>query len=1046
MISMFRPDPERMRLKGDLDGLIKIVRTSSDTPLRVESALALGRMQTPRAVPELISLLSDPDPRVVDAASEALEFIGKPAVRPLIESYNSADETVTRWLHRTLLRLGPSVVQEILACTPILNEAGEERAAYTLLSYGKPVLSVLVSALGSEERRTARMAEAIIETAGREAVPYLIQALDSQDEEVRARSAALLILLGDQVVADLLSSCSQDRDETRDLKFYIIQEIGRPALEPLYDSLKDPNPVTSSMALKVFMEIGDAAIVPLIRGLYDENPEIRAVSENALIRIGEPVVEHLIREIPLHIENDREQISSVLIRIGEPGIPHLTQALFNPSADIAKTISGILPRLGSISAPWLLQEIEERGDEATGPVARVFREMGRLAFPILEDAIPTRGGKAAIFAIRMLREIDPVRAIDPLIEALSNHDSKVREAAMDELMQMGDMVTPRFIHVLSSGNENAAMLAETALRQMGSDAAPDLADALGDPLSADPTKISLILSDIGTDALPYLIPMIVTGSQGQTQAYNIIKNQGAKAVPELLNALGSAGPDLTRAIKDLLAISFEKEPGVFIEQMMKERKGISLDTISEIIRASPEQVIPHLINLINTGDADQVQFAGDLLGQFGESAIKPLIESLRHEEDEEQKLILTSFLVKMGPVVVPDLIEILRDQELVVYAVAALGSIGEPAVPTLMNLLNDQDEEVVNYAGLSLARIGEPAIAPLFNLFNEDKTMVPLISSIFANMGGVALPRLLDEFKALEKTGQQGSERGISLMSMILDISMNDAPQMHHLFSLKDPEMQRMLTGILVSKGTTVIDPIISALLNWTKPTPHLVLQTFASMKGQVVARVHQVIEQLPNRDLRVIPLIHLLGDLMDPSSAPIIFKALQDPDRKIRIAAVRELGKFGREALEPLTSALQDGDHDVRVAAIESMGDIGLPVLDQLLTALKDEDGDIRAAAINGIGKIGEPAMFMLIQALNDTDRRVRQDVVRLLQGFGWQPKYTTDRLSYLFAREDWDTLIKIGPPSMDILARGVKDPDPEVSKACHEALKQIKSRLPTI
>ena len=104
---------------------------------------------------------------------------------------------------------------------------------------------------------------------------------------------------------------------------------------------------------------------------------------------------------------------------------------------------------------------------------------------------------------------------------------------MDELMQMGDMVTPRFIHVLSSGNENAAMLAETALRQMGSDAAPDLADALGDPLSADPAKISLILSDIGSDAVPYLIPMIIPGSPGQAHAYSIIKNQGAKAVPKL---------------------------------------------------------------------------------------------------------------------------------------------------------------------------------------------------------------------------------------------------------------------------------------------------------------------------------------------------------------------------------------------------------------------------------------------------------------------------------------------------------------------------------
>jgi len=1035
-----------MRLKGDLDGLIKLVKSSSDTPLRVEAALALGRMQTPRAVPELIALLGDPDTRVVDAASEALEFIGKPAVRTLIESYNSADEAVARWLHRTLLRIGPSVVQEILVCSPILNEAGEERAAYTLLSYGKPVLSTLVNTLGSDERRTARFAEAIIEIAGREAVPYLIQALDNPDEEIRARAASLLILLGDQIVVDLLSSCAQDRDDTRELKFYIIQEIGKPALEPLYDSLKDPNPVTSSMALKMFMEIGDAAIVPLIKGLYDEDPEIRAVSENALIRIGEPVVEHIIREIPMHKESDREQLCSVLIRIGEPGISHLTQALFDPSAEITKTVAGILPRLGSLSAPWLLTAIEERGDAATASVSRVFRDMGRLAFPILEEAVPTKGGKTAIYAMRMLREIDPVRAIDPLIDTLSNQDDRVREAAMEELVQLGDMVTPRFIHVLSSGNENAATLADTALRQMGAAAAPDLADALGDPLSADPARIASILSEIGSDAIPYLIPMIVPGSPGQSNAYTIIKSQGTRAVPELLDALGSAGPDLTNAIKGLLASSFEKDPGVFIEQMMTRTSGTGREVVGDIVTAAPDQVIPHLIRLINTGEPEQVQFAGELLEKFGDLAIKPLITSLHEEEDEDQKLVLTSFLVKMGSSAVPSLVEALHDPNMVVYAVAALGSIGEPAVQTLIHLLHDQDEEVVNYAGLSLARIGQPAIPALFTLFNEDKAMVPLVSSIFANMGGVALPRLLDEFKALESSGEQGSDRGISLMSMILDISMNDASQMHHLFSLTDPEMLRMLTGILVSKGTTVIDPIIGSLLSWTKPIPTMVLQIFSSMKGQVLTRVHQVIEQLPGHDIRKIPLIHLLGDLRDPSSAPIIFKSLHASDRRIRIAVVRELGKFGREALEPLTNALKDEDREVRVAAIESMGEIGLPVLDQLLAALKDEDSDIRAAAINGIGKIGEPAMFMLIQSLTDQDRRVRKDVVHLLQGFGWKPKYTTDRLSYLFAKEDWDALVNIGPPSMDTLARGLKDSDTEISNACREALKQIRSRLPVI
>ena len=76
--SIFKPDPERMRLKGDLNGLIRLLRTSTDPILRKESALALGRTQTPKAVEELILSLSDSDLQVVSAASEALLFIGRP--------------------------------------------------------------------------------------------------------------------------------------------------------------------------------------------------------------------------------------------------------------------------------------------------------------------------------------------------------------------------------------------------------------------------------------------------------------------------------------------------------------------------------------------------------------------------------------------------------------------------------------------------------------------------------------------------------------------------------------------------------------------------------------------------------------------------------------------------------------------------------------------------------------------------------------------------------------------------------------------------------
>ena len=443
-------------------------------------------------------------------------------------------------------------------------------------------------------------------------------------------------------------------------------------------------------------------------------------------------------------------------------------------------------------------------------------------------------------------------------------------------------------------------------------------------------------------------------------------------------------------------------------------------------------------------DKERAKQAGELLISFRDAAIQPLITAIHEETDDNIRLILTQFLIKTGSAAIPSLIATFKDPRVVIYSVAALGAIGEPAVPSLIALLHDPDDDLVNYAGISLARIGGSALPILLDLFRTDTQLRPLVSGILAEMGGVALPEILQEFKRLESRQEQGSEQGIALMSIILNISLTDTKQMHTLFAITDEEMVRMLTGLLVSKGNVVIDPIISSLLSWDKPIPTLVYKTFMSMKNPVVTRVHQVMEQLPGGDSRKIPLIHLLGTLTDPSSEPILSALVHAPDHQIRSAAIRELGKYGRVSLVHLTEAMQDQNILVRIAAVEAMGDIGIQALDQLLIALKDEHGEIRTAAIREIGKIGEPAKFMLIQALTDPDRLVRQDVVRLLDTISWEPKYTTDKLSYFYAKEDWEALVRIGPPSTDILVRGLQDKDGEISTACREALKKIRDSLP--
>jgi len=199
----------------------------------------------------------------------------------------------------------------------------------------------------------------------------------------------------------------------------------------------------------------------------------------------------------------------------------------------------------------------------------------------------------------------------------------------------------------------------------------------------------------------------------------------------------------------------------------------------------------------------------------------------------------------------------------------------------------------------------------------------------------------------------------------------------------------------------------------------------------------------MPPGDSGRVTLLHLSGLLKDPNSLSLMGKSLQDEDNNIRAAAAQELGNFGPDAKDSLIKAMKDKDPVVRVQAVESLGSIGLPVLDHLVDALKDPDPSIRSAALLGIAKIGEPGQFMLIQSLNDSDREVRKNVAILLENNHYVPKYTTDRISFLFALEDFDSLVKIGPPSLDILIRGLHDSDQEICTKSKKALSDIRNKV---
>lgn len=106
MKSIFRPNPEKMRLKGDLSGLLRLLDPKYDTDLRIEAILALGRMKTPVAVDELIQLFHDPDDDIRTAASNGLVLIGTEALGPLVASLSTSDDITAGMVHVALTTMG----------------------------------------------------------------------------------------------------------------------------------------------------------------------------------------------------------------------------------------------------------------------------------------------------------------------------------------------------------------------------------------------------------------------------------------------------------------------------------------------------------------------------------------------------------------------------------------------------------------------------------------------------------------------------------------------------------------------------------------------------------------------------------------------------------------------------------------------------------------------------------------------------------------------------------------------------------------------------
>ncbi|GAB4449831.1 MAG: hypothetical protein OHK0015_55130 [Chloroflexi bacterium OHK40] len=391
----------------------------TETAVRRECALLLGRLKAPLVSRSLASLLaSDPVADVRAAAATALGTCGDPsATAPLIAVLLDNHARVRAAAAAALGTIGDTTALGPLIDTlthDMLPVAGA--TARALARFGDPALQPLIALLRADTATAARAALALGYLGDPRALPALTDLLDEASEPLAPALHDALRALGD------------------------------PALSALVSALSAPSKAMRRGAAEALGAIGDQRATPhLIHSLSDADEAVANAATVALVALGpdvaEPLAQLLVRGDPVA----SRRAALVLGRLGERGMGQLDRAIHHQRAMVrAAGAAGIaqaaatgdagLRRRAAALLSVALYDVD------AGVRSEAVRGLGLLgderAIPQLITALGARDDEVARMAVESLGQLGDARAVGPLAGALHHRSPVVRAAAARALEEL----------------------------------------------------------------------------------------------------------------------------------------------------------------------------------------------------------------------------------------------------------------------------------------------------------------------------------------------------------------------------------------------------------------------------------------------------------------------------------------------------------------------------------------------------------------------------------------------------------------------------------
>ncbi|WP_214019805.1 HEAT repeat domain-containing protein [Methanoculleus sp.] len=885
----------------------------------------------------------------------------------------------------------------------------------------------LIDALDGEEPGRRADAARTLSALGVSAVPELLGALENAGPASRLRMAEALASAGVSSVPLLLALINRASPALQASMARAIAGTDESIFEALLSALHHEQPAIRSAAVIALRAMGRKAIPLLVEALRDRDRSVRREAAGALSALHW-APDDLTEKVWFYflLEDWAE-----LAKLQGAAVPALLKALGSKEPRIRSESARTLGKIRDARAiPALIRAVEDPQADVRVRAAEALGEMGSdRAKPALAGALNDPCHPVRMEAAWALDRLDWIPQSD-----LERAGYLIAKEQWNELVRMGRPAISPLIRALEVDYSGVRTGASEALRQLGRPAL--------DALHAAARSDSPGLREQAEIALEYIRSRHEENSrvrpvQAPSSDYDRELREGLAARKRIEGHFGPTArpinqpprrepppPARTEAVQPVIGekAAVPEPPARHpadagdLEELLEE-DGKAEETWTGVTSPPAPRVPVSLDQLVPAGDDEQASDEGERVkeeaparakqdrmvlpepdipaappdspGQAPEkAAIERYLNALQ-SDDEEIRAAAVAALQSLGSPAVEFLIMVLSDPHEGVRIAAAegIGEIGDArGVDALILLTGDAGQDVRSAAAAALGRIGDArAIDPLIRLFGDAYTGVRSVAAAaVAALGPDALEPLeaaLDDpvpvvrLTAARALGIIGNPRSIPLL----------------IRHLEDPARE---VGVVAARtlggfGNPAVEPLAAVLQGGGKEGRLAAIDALGGIEpGKADEALAYALsdEDLEVREKAATTLMRRRAANMWQSTFGNKAQEGKEISTKSSAGQVNRnaFEQSDREEIDTLITALNDRSVEVQASAATRLIAMGRPAAEGLLRVLKDEDPEMQLAAAGVLGEMQEAAVEPLMDALNDTDRFVRLAAARNLGNIG--------------------------------------------------------------